>query len=218
MSEKRRNTRKVIKAKRTVICTDALPWLERHPGLSGAIVTSIPDMSEVGLKYDEYIAFLRKSARLCLESTVPKGYTVFLQTDRKHNGWMDKSYYLQDEAQKLGIRLLWHKIVLRTEPGKTDLYRPTYSHMLCFSKEGAVGTPFPDVIDRGAISYENAFGIDAVKAVVGYLKKQGVTKIVDVFVGSGTTLAVAALFGLDSIGLDIDEEQCRKARAMTLTS
>ena len=181
-------------------------------------MTSIPDMSEVGLKYDEYIAFLRKAARLCLEATKSHGYTVFLQTDRKHNGWLDKSYYIQDEAQKLGVRLLWHKIVLRTDPGKTDLYRPTYSHMLCFSKDAAIGTPFPDVMERGSISYDNAFGVDAVKAVVGHLKKQGVKKIVDVFVGSGTTLAVASIFGLDSIGLDIDEAQCRKARIMTLTS
>jgi len=212
-----RKTRKVRKAKRTVICADALPWLERHSE-QDAIVTSIPDMSEVGLKYEEYIAFLRKAARLCLEATKPNGYTVFLQTDRKHNGWLDKSYYIQDEAHTAGHRLLWHKIALRMDPGKTDLYRPTYSHMLCFSKEGAIGTPFPDVIDRGGISYENAFGVDAVKAVVQYLKTRGIRKIVDVFVGSGTTLAVAGFYGLDSIGVDIDERQCKKARAMKLTS
>ena len=168
------------------------------------------------MKYEAYLVFFRNAARLCLEATKPTGYTVFLQTDRKHNGWLDKSYYIQDEAQKLGIRLLWHKIALRTQPGKTDLYRPTYSHMLCFSKKGAIGTPFPDVIERGTISYQNAFGVEAVKAVVGYVKGRGITSVTDPFVGSGTTLAVAELFGLPSIGVDIDEEQCIKARQMTL--
>ncbi|NDA64037.1 MAG: SAM-dependent methyltransferase, partial [Chitinophagia bacterium] len=181
-----------------------------------SIVTSIPDMSEVGLKFDAYITFFRTAAKLCLEATKPTGYTIFLQTDRKHNGWLDKSYLIQDEAHKLGVRLLWHKIALRTAVGKTDLYRPTYSHMLCFSKTGSIGTPFPDVLERGTVTYANGFGILAVKAVIEYLHKRGIRRVTDPFVGSGTTLAIAELFGIDSIGVDIDPEQCKKARVLKL--
>ena len=208
-------TRKQKRGKRTVLCTDSIKWLESHHGLD-AIVTSIPDMSEVGLGYDKYIEFLRKASRLCMNAVKDKGYAVFLQTDRKHNGWLDKAYFIQDEAQKLGMRLIWHKIALRTDVGKTDLYRPTYSHMLCFSKAGPIGKPVPDVVERGSISYGNAFGVEAVKLVVRYLKANGIKTIHDVFVGSGTTLAVANFYGMNAMGIDIDEEQCKKARVFKL--
>jgi tRNA G10 N-methylase Trm11 len=49
-----------------------------------------------------------------------------------------------------------------------------------------------------------------------YLKQQGIRSVYDVFVGSGTTLAVAEQFGLSSFGIDIDEAQCRKARVFRL--
>jgi hypothetical protein len=187
-----------------------LPWLKINKSWD-SIVTSIPDMSEVNMKIKEYTEFFRGSARLCLEATKNKGYCIFLQTDRKYDGWFDKSYLIIDEAKKLGYRMLWHKIALRTEVGKTDLYRPTFSHMLCFSKEGKIGIPIPDVIYRGDITYDNAFGIDAVVFVLEYLKKQGVKTVVDPFVGSGTTLAIANKLGMKAIGLDIDKKQCEKA-------
>lgn len=173
-------------------------------------------MSEVQLKYDAYILFLRTATRLCLEATAEKGYTIFLQTDRKHHGWMDKTYFIMDEAFKSGYTLVWHKIALRKEPGTTDLFRPTYSHMLCFTKAGGNGKPLPDVIHGGSISYDNAFGIEAIKLAMQFLKQQGIRSVYDVFVGSGTTLAVAEQFRLSSFGIDIDEVQCKKAKIFKL--
>jgi hypothetical protein len=211
----RKSGRRSGNVQRDVECADAIEWLRNHDNLD-SIVTSIPEMDEMKLKYDEYIKFLRTSAELCLKKTKDDGYVVFLQTDRKHNGWIDKSYFISDEAHKLGFRMMWHKIALRTDVGKTDLYRPTYSHMLCYSKSGKIGKPVPDVVNRGDVNYGNAFGIDAVKLVIEYLKNNGIKKVFDVFVGSGTTLAVANFYGLDAFGVDIDKEMCAKARAFTL--
>lgn len=210
-------TRKSKKSKRTVLCTDSIEWLKKNKNLD-SIVTSIPEMDELNLKYDDYILFFRNAAKLCLEATKETGYVIFLQTDRKYNGWVDKSYFISDEAYKLGFRMIWHKIALRTDISKTDLYRPTYSHMLCYSKSGKISKPVPDVIDRGEISYPNAFGVDAVKLAVEYLKSNGIKKVYDVFVGSGTTLAVANLYGMDAYGIDIDKKQCEKARKFKLTA
>lgn len=198
--------------KREVHCQDAIPWLAARPAKLDAIVTSIPEMEEVGLKPAPYEEFYRRAVRLCLDAVKPAGYVIFLQTDRKHHGWIDKSYLAIDEAVKAGSRLIWHKIALRMEPGKRDLFRPGYSHMLCFSKEGKVGTLLPDVIERGEVAYTHAFGAAAVKMVVEYLREQGIRHITDPFVGSGTTLRAAAAAGLDSTGLDIDPKQCREAR------
>ena len=213
----RRNTRKALrgsqKASRVVFCQDAIPWLEAHKGALESITTSIPDASEVGLSKKDYIPFFRNAARLCLLATKPTGYTIFLQTDRKQDGWIDKAYLIAGEAEALGHRTIWHKIALRTDVGKTDLFRPTYSHMLCFSQAGPIGKPIADVVHRGPISYGNAFGAYAVEFVLQYLRDRGIREVVDPFVGSGTTLAIANRLGMRAIGVDIDPAQCKKALA-----
>jgi hypothetical protein len=174
-------------------------------------------MEEVGLKAAAYEPFFRKAARLCLEAVSEKGYAIFLQTDRKYKGWLDKSYWCSDEAAKAGFTMIWHKIALRQAVGTSGLFRPTYSHMLCYSKKGKVGPLFPDVVERGSVTYENAFGVEAVKAVLSYVKAQGAKTVADPFAGSGTTLALANAMGLKAIGVDIDPKQCAKARALTLS-
>ena len=180
-------------------------------------MTSIPEMDEVKLSFKEYVPFFRNAARLCLEAVKDKGYCIFLQTDRKYKGWVDKSYLISDEAQKLGIRMIWHKIALRTEVGKADIFRPTYSHMLCYSKDGLIGIPVTDVVQRGEVTYANGFGIDAVALVIQFLKKHNIKTVTDPFVGSGTVVAVANAMGLNGIGLDIDKKQCIKAKALEIT-
>jgi hypothetical protein len=88
--------------------------------------------------------------------------------------------------------------------------------MLCYSKTGKPGKLFPDVIRRGEVTYENAFGIDAVMSVLEYLKAQGVRSVVDPFVGSGTTVALANKLGMTAVGVDIDKAQCAKAKKMVV--
>ena len=203
------------KLKRRVYCTDALEWLSTHKNLD-SIVTSIPEMSELKIPYNQYVDFLEKAVTLCLQATKPNGYVIFLQTDRKHHGLLDKSYFISDVAHKLGYKMLWHKIVLRKEVGKVDLFRPTYSRMLCYTKNGKVGKVFPDVIHSGETTYTNGFGIDAVKLAIDYLKSHRIRTVYDVFVGSGTTLAVANKLGLNAVGVDNDASQCKKAMKLNL--
>jgi len=212
---RRRGGAKTKIGKRVIHCQDAIPWLEKQRGLD-AIVTSIPEMDEMDMTLAEYIPFFRGAARRCLEAVKETGYCIFLQTDRKHKGWVDKSYLITDEAEEQGMRLLWHKIALRVEVGKADLYRPGYSHMLCYSKKGKIGIPIADVVHRGKVIYPNAFGMDAVRHVIGYLKKQGVKSVTDPFVGSGTVVAIANAMGMNAIGVDIDKAQCAKARKLVL--
>jgi hypothetical protein len=121
---------------------------------------------------------------------------------------------ISDEARQRGFRMIWHKIALRKEVGKADLYRPTYSHMLCYSKKGKIGIPVTDVVAYSDVTYSNGFGKDAVTLVLKYLKANGIKMVYDPFVGSGTTLAVANQLGMHAVGVDIDPIQCRKARML----
>lgn len=214
MSRRSKQSRQSSRPFRHVFCQDALIWLDKQTNLD-SIVTSFPEMSELNItSVDAYYEFLESVATKCFKAVKSSGYTVFLFTDRKHNGWIDKTYPLLHTARNMNIRLMWHKIALRTDPGKMDLFRPTYSHMLCFSHSGKQGRVFPDVIVRGSITYADAFGVEAVHAVVQYLKSNGVRHITDPFVGSGTTLAVANKLGMNATGVDIDQSQCAKARVL----
>jgi hypothetical protein len=55
----------------------------------------------------------------------------FVQVD---GVWVDKAYLVQRAAEQTGHSLLWHKLVCRVPPGVTTFGKPSYHHMLCFSK------------------------------------------------------------------------------------
>ena len=96
-----------------IVNGDALEWCQENVGNVPAIVTSIPDMSEVGMEETEYIPFLRQSAHHILNCITNTGYAIFIQTDRKKQGLIDKSYYISDEAIRVsGFRMMFHKISL----------------------------------------------------------------------------------------------------------
>ena len=163
-----------------------------------------------------YEEFFRTAAKACLESTKEDGYCIFLQTDRKHHGWIDKSYFITDEAYKLGYHMVWKKISLTRDVGKADLFRPTYSTMVCYTKKGKVGKVMPDVVLSGEKTYTHGFGIEAVSLCVEYAKAQGIKRVVDPFCGSGTTLAVANAYGLDAVGVEISKRYCEMSRKLKL--
>lgn len=201
---------------RQVFCQDSLTWLPKN-GNNSCIITSMPEMEEVDMNIKAYEVFFRSAARACFEAVKDDGYCIFLQTDRKYHGWVDKGYWITDVSRDLGFHTVWKKIAITKDVGKADLFRPTYSTMLCFTKKGKVGKLFPDVIDSGDKTYTHAFGVNAVALCVAYVKDHGVKKVVDPFCGSGTTLAVANEMGLDAIGVDIAKKYCEMARKLKIT-
>jgi tRNA G10 N-methylase Trm11 len=192
-----------------VLCQDGIRWCSRHKNKLDAVVTSIPEMTEVEMNEKDYIRFFRRASSAVLETITQKGYAIFIQTDRKHNGLIDKSYLLTDEAYKQGFRVMFHKIALIKGVDMVDLHKPTYSHMMCFSKEGTPGAATPDVIHRGKSLYKHGAGINSVSFCLSYLKNKGIEYVVDPFVGQGTTLIIAQRLKFKGgIGIDIEREQC----------
>lgn len=196
-----------------IICDDALKWLARQETIPN-VLTGICDLDEISMDMDNYIKFFVKIARLIFERLDDRGYAIFIQTDRKYNrSWVDKSYILTSIAREYGLKTIWHKIVLHRGVDRTDLHRPTYAHMLCFSKKGTTGAATPDVIPVSKKLYKNATPPEAAKRGLEFIKRYAsIKKVVDPFVGQGTIPAIAQSLGLDSIGVDIDPKQCEKAR------
>lgn len=202
-----------------ILCRDGIRWCKSQQYKIPAIVTSIPDASEIGLskitnKKEEtrYKTFFTRAADAVLSSITPDGYAIFIQTDRKHNGIIDKPHLISSEAYKRGFRMMFHKIALIREPNHVDLYKPTYTHVLCYSKNGTAGAATPDVFPRGKVLYKNGAGVNAVKVCLTFLQNKGIETVVDPFIGQGTTLIVAKKMGFRyGIGIDNDPEQCDKA-------
>lgn len=206
-----------------ILCKDSKIWLnEQKDNSVPNFITGIPDLNELGETYDniKYLAFFNEISKLIFKKVKKDGYCIFIQTDRKYEGQLiDKSYLLTDMAYKCGFKLLWHKIVCQRDVGKKDLFRPTYSHFLCYTVNGTPGAAFEDVLPVGGKLYENATpynaAISAAEFIVKQSKKQKILQgnlpymVVDPFVGQGTIGVAALLNGLSFLGIDIDQNQCQ---------
>jgi hypothetical protein len=180
---------------------DVLPRIAK-PG--AAIITSLPDIEESGRDLDSWVPFFEDGVKLCLRHADP---VVIYQTDRKREGrWISKSCLAISAAAEEGARLLWHKIVLLREPGKIDLFRPSYSHMMAFGRRISSGRATPDVIHGGEKIYQNGIGKDAARAAVAFCQEKGAEAIIDPFCGRGTVLRIAEEQGIPALGIDIDPE------------
>jgi len=81
--------------------------------------------------------------------------------------------------------MVWHKIVLHRGVNRTDLHRPTYAHMLCYSRNGTTGEATPDVLPVSTKLYKNGTPVGAAESAIKFIKrysKSGKT-VVDPFVG-----------------------------------
>jgi hypothetical protein len=146
------------------------------------------------------------------------GVAIFYLGDRRYRSrLLSKATLMCNAAQSLGFHLLWHKIVLRNEPGKVNLYRPTYLHLMAFSLSLKAGRPTPDVIDRGEIIYPDGMNIEAAVLSVHFAADATRANVIyDPFCGRGTVLAVANALGLESVGFDISRKQCALARKLRI--
>lgn len=199
-----------MKLPKRIICADAIEWLKSNK--CEAIFTSPPDAEEIGETLEGWAVWFRRAAALCFSAS--SGPVVFYVTDRKSGGRLhSKSALIFTEAAIAGAVPAWHKICLRRDVGQTDLHRPTFTHLIAFN--GSPGKASPDVIQRGKTVYKNGTGLVAARFGVEWVKGQA-KSVTDPFCGQGTIPAVAEALGLFSVGVDIDEAQCQKARALSL--
>ncbi|MCA3014734.1 MAG: SAM-dependent methyltransferase [Myxococcaceae bacterium] len=205
---------------RTVHCTDGVAWLrtqtfdERH-----AVITSLPDVSEVALPFDAWRRWFIDTAQLVCERLAPSAVAVFFQTDIKREGrWVDKAYLVQRGAEAAGSAQLFHKVVCRAPVGMTTFGRPAWAHLLAFSKTRTVapGDSTPDVLPRlGEMPWARAMGVEACEAAVRFVKLQAnASVVIDPFCGLGTVLAVANRHGLDAVGVELSRKRAERARAL----
>jgi hypothetical protein len=210
---------------RVVHCEDALGWLARSPlPADHALVTSLPDSSEVKLDFEAWERWFMTAAGAVMQATHRDSIAVFYQSDVKRDGrWLDKSFLVQLAAREAGAQLLFHKIVCRAPAGTVTPGRPSYAHLLGFSHERTLATDAPsahfaDVLpNMGKMTWTRAMGVAACEATCTFLRAAtGTRVVVDPFCGVGTMLAVANAYGFDAIGVELSAKRAARARELQI--
>ncbi len=201
---------------------DGVAWLARAPlPADHAIVTSLPDVSEMPELRDRWAAWFVEVVTLACRQLADDAVAIFYQTDIKRDGrWIDKGYLVQRGAEDAGSHLLFHKIVCRVPPGVITMGRPAYAHLLAFSRNLRLdpGKSTPDVLpSTGLMTWSKAMGVAACEVAARFVVDHTACKtIVDPFCGLGTMLAVANSHGLAAIGVERAARRARKARSLQL--
>lgn len=211
-------------AVRTIVKAEALAWLKEHPAPANtSVVTSLPDVSEMSSLggFAPWRAWFIEAAVTVIRWVPQDGVAIFYQSDVRHEGaWVDKGYLILRAAEDCEAPLVWHKIVCRGKPGTIAQGRPSYSHMICVSRERRPTPvrPGPDVIpDAGPMSWPRAMGEMACRVACRFLREETATRIVvDPFCGRGSALAMANAFGFAAIGVDLSAKRCRDAMRVTV--
>lgn len=189
---------------------DAQQWVPTQPHPFDTVFTSPPDADEIGATPAEWAAFYQQSVRALIAATRDTGYVIIYATDRRADSRLwSKAHMIHAAAHETGAYPVWHKICY-TSLG-TNLFRPTYSHLIAVTRAGKPGRPSPDVIETGHKIYKNAVGANACHTVTRFLRGQSVTNIVDPYCGRGSIAYHAARAGISSVNVDIDRQQVQAA-------
>jgi len=206
-------------AERVVHCGDGVAYLATPLPADHAIVTSLPDHSEVPtLGVDGWKRWFSDTVALACRALADDAVAIFYQTDVKHDGrWIDKGHLVMTGIDAAGSHLLWHKIVCRVPAGTVTYGRPAYAHMLCASRNLRLvpGGSTADVLPAlGEMSWSRAMGMAACEAAIGFIAAHTACRtVVDPFCGLGSALVAANAAGLDAVGVELSRRRARKARS-----
>jgi hypothetical protein len=209
-------------------CCDAIQWLREISVIPGYVITSLPDYGAMNMPVDEWKIWFSDLITLIMNKLDDQTCAIFYQTDAKvrdveentdkklQTEWIDKSVLCFNAATKVpGVKLLWHKIMDRTNDETVNRAKVGYSHLICFGKNKGMTmekNEVPDVLERGDLLYKNSVGINACMIAALFCKTAGATKVVDPFCGRGSFLMAANYVGLDALGIDINKQCARQAK------
>lgn len=186
-------------------------------------MASLPDVSEFPqYSLEQWKEWFCATAKLILSRVPDDGVAVFYQSDIKHEGeWVDKGYLCQKAAESEGMKLLWHKVACRAPAGVTTFGRPSYSHILCFSRSLRVDASksTPDVLpDLGEKTWQRGMGLTAALMIARFIAQEAKsTTLINPFCGEGSMLAAANALGLKAIGIEKGKKRAEKARKLMLS-
>lgn len=212
----------LVQPQREVHCADAISWMKARGPIAGACaVTSLPDVSEVGLALEPWRAWFLEAVGLVVDAVPDDSAALFFQSDIKREGrWIDKGAMVIRAAEDAGAQVLFHKIVCRRPPGMLTYGRPGFTHLIAVSRALRCPDvlPIPDVVvDAGRLPWVRAMGIRGAAHAVRFARDQAAARIIfDPFCGVGTVLAVANALGLNAMGVEKAKKRAEQSRLLTV--
>ena len=214
---------------RLIIQGDALEYLHSVFVLSGNVVTSLPDVSEItSMSLSEWRSWFLATVALILSKLPREGVAVFYSTDvrdRVTGEWISKAQLILGGGATdiAGVKLLWHKIVLT--PAATTLRKggkASYSHLIAFGKHFTIDRTavYTDVLPvRGAMLWNRGTGLGACAFAIEFIRKHSPHRtIIDPFNGVGSVTAVANALGLNAIGVERSKKRCALATTLDVST
>ncbi|CAK9082248.1 unnamed protein product [Durusdinium trenchii] len=189
-------------AQRTVLCEDAIAWLQSISALptGSCVLTGVPDIHELdNITLAGYVEWFQMTVKLILEKLPAQSRAIFMQTDVKVT--KDGNH---GRNAKGGTYWQW-------------LNKAGYTHYLCFTNDEAdesLDRGFPDVIRKGLSTWTSGAGVNSVELACNYLKSCGCRIVVDPFCGEGAVLAVANALQLQALGVEHSQKRARQARCL----
>ncbi|MCE9636208.1 MAG: site-specific DNA-methyltransferase [Planctomycetes bacterium] len=209
------------RAARTILTGDGVAWLAAQAlPPTHAVVTSLPDVSEMpSMDVDVWREWFVATVALACTQVADAAPAIFYQTDIKSDGrWIDKGHLVALGASRAGSACLFHKIVCRAPAGTTTFGRPSFAHLLGFSRSLRlpVKESSADVLPGlGEMTWSRAMGTAACEEACRFLVRSTACRVVaDPFCGLGTALAVANGYGLDAVGVERSPKRAERARKL----
>jgi len=172
------------------------------------VITSPPDMEEIGLQPTEVIKYKEFLALRISKLKPTKDIITIFVSNRKGGGKLiEKDRMIVDIMESNGWSLQSKKIWIKTY--KINLYRPGYTNILTFRKNKVKVPNLPDCFyeefKSASKEYTYNFSFDIVSQFIEKLTDKG-DVVYDPFIGSGTTLNVCNKLKRECMGSEIDTE------------
>lgn len=207
---------------RDVVVADTVEWLKEPRSRVGvSVVSSIPDVSELGVSDLVWRRFFVEMAGALLLAADDDGLLALIQTEVRRDGALvDKAGLVTEGVRAVGGVLVTRKIICRRPPGTRSTKRLAFSQLLVFSRRpvsAAIADTVPDVLDdAGPVTWTRGVGLFAARAAVDVVRRfaPATTTILDPFCGEGMILAVANERGLHAVGVERQRKRAALARRL----
>ena len=194
----------------TLYCGDSLVLIDELDLRPDLIIMHPPDIGNFNYTKEQYVGFLKTIYNKCWDKLATNGTLVSVNTDRKQKGIFAKHFEIMKIMEER--HLINYKILAKSL--KTNLFVPTFSHVLFYAKGKAVNNKVADFSPdvwllkgekiKGYPAKDNFPSLLAERIILNCSKENSL--VLDPFVGSGTVAVSAKKLGRNYLGFDISNE------------
>lgn len=209
---------------------DILPKVFSEKEKTFHYVVGIPDSAEIEPRPTlvQYIKLLNQFSETIFKASSKNSIFFFLQTDKYNKEppmWIDKMLYISQVAMKYKFYPFCKKIIIN-DFKQNDSSRSIYTNLYGFMKidkhiyKKNKSFMKDELLYNGNKTWINGFAVNAVDLCVNFIKRNSKVPdyyIVDPFIGEGSLLAVCDLYGIKSIGIDIEKEKVKVAKELVIS-